>query len=125
MEEKKIIFYTKNNDEIILRCKYAKSYYEKIKGLMNVKSLQSHEGMIFFFKFPWFRFFWMKNVEIPLDIIFINRKKQVLNYYEADVEKGILYKLYFSHGLCKYVIECNKGLCKKNKINKGSKIKIK
>lgn len=119
-----IIFRT-NKKTISLNCKIAKSFKDKMKGLMDFDSLNEDEGMIFCFSIPWFRSFWMKNVKIPLDIIFINRKYEIINICEANVENGFFHKLYRSRGFCKYVIECNKGFCRKHGINKGDKIKLK
>ena len=91
---------------------------------MHRTHLSEYEGMIFVYRFSWFRGFWMKNVKIPLDIIFINKKLEVINICEAHVEKGIWYKQYWSKGLCRYVIECNLGFCKKHGIKPGTKISI-
>jgi uncharacterized protein len=125
MDETEIIFSPKNSKSISLKCKVAKSYSSKIKGLMNTAYLKENTGMIFPFLFSWHKFFWMKNVKIPLDIIFINNKLQIIKIYEAPVEKGLFNKIYWSHGLCKYVIETNIGFCKKNNITTKNKIKIK
>jgi len=124
MDTKKVIFKnSKENIEII--CKVAKTIFEKTKGLINIEKLEEKNGMIFEFTIPWHRFFWMKNVKIPLDIIFVNRNFEIIHISEAEVEKGFFYKNYWSHGFCKYVIETKMGFCKKNGITKGSKIEIK
>jgi uncharacterized protein len=124
METKKIIFKTKNKKEIPFECEHAKSFFQKTKGLMNRKELSENKGMFFSFCFPWIRFFWMKNVKIPLDIIFINHKKEIIKIYEAPVETGFFCKNYCSMGFCKYVVETNMGFCKKHNISKGDKIII-
>jgi uncharacterized membrane protein (UPF0127 family) len=54
------------------KVKEAKSDSEKEKGLQGVKELSEDEGMLFYFDPPQDVSFWMKGVEIPLDIIFIN-----------------------------------------------------
>ena len=124
MEQKKVIFLKNNSEVVSLNCDVAKSYFEKTKGLMYRESIEKNKGMLFPFIFPFQRFFWMKNVKIPLDIIFVNRNFEIIYIHEAQVEKGLLYKTYWSHGLCKYVIETNMGFCKKNKVKKRDKIKI-
>ena len=98
---------------------------ERRKGLMFREALCEECGMLFVFDHPQKYGFWMKNVKIPLDIIFINRKFEIITIYEAPIESGFFYKQYWSKGFCKYVIECNIGFCKKNKITNGTKIKIK
>ncbi len=124
MKQAKVIFKIKN-EELILECNLAKTLLEQTKGLMNIEHLPENKGMLFDFKIPWHRFFWMKNVKIPLDIIFVNKSLEILHISEANVEKRLFYKNYWSHGFCKYVIETNIGFCKKNNISKGIKIKIK
>lgn len=124
MEKIKIVFKPKNQKKITVECEHAKNFIQKTKGLMYKKKLEDNHGMFFSFFIPWIRFFWMKNVFIPLDIIFINSKKEIIKIHEAPVEKGLFYKSYFSHGFCKYVIECNLGFCKKNGIFKGDIIDI-
>ncbi len=124
METKKIIFETKNKKKISIECDHAKSFFQKTKGLMYRKKLDGNQGMFFSFSIPWIRFFWMKNVKIPLDIIFVNRNKEIIKIYEAPVETGFFCKNYCSMGFCKYVVETNIGFCKKNDISKGDKIII-
>jgi len=124
MQEIQIIFYPKTSNSVTLNCEVAKTITEKMNGLMNRENLAVDKGMIFPFLLPWIRFFWMKNVKIPLDIIFINRNLEIIATYEAPVETGFFHKNYWSHGFCKYVIETNIGFCKKHNIVKGTKIKI-
>lgn len=126
MKKISVTFRPPQEEIITLECEVAKNFFQKMKGLMDREKLENNTGMIFLFYFPWLRGFWMKNVKIPLDLIFVDRNFKVLNFCEASVESGlILYKTYWSHGFCKYVIECNIGFCKKNKIGKGTKISIK
>jgi uncharacterized protein len=123
MYTKKIVFKT-NKKNIELICEVAKTFAEKANGLMYREKLEKNKGMLFSFVIPWYRFFWMKNVKIPLDIIFVNRKKMILKIHEAPIEKGFFYKMYSSHGFCKHVIETNRGFCKENNIVKNSYVDI-
>ena len=124
MQETQVIFYPKKSKPVMLNCEIAKTFSEKMKGLMHRDHLASDKGMLFSFSLPWIRFFWMKNVKIPLDIIFINRHSEIIAIYEAPVESGFFYKNYWSHGFCKYVVECNMSFCKKHDIINGTKIEI-
>nr|DAM35127.1 MAG TPA: hypothetical protein [Bacteriophage sp.] len=45
---------------------------QKEKGLQNRNLLDKDKGMIFYYDIPQTVSFWMKDVKIPLDIIFIN-----------------------------------------------------
>ncbi|MEF8879961.1 MAG: DUF192 domain-containing protein [Candidatus Thermoplasmatota archaeon] len=121
MREVKVEFLV-NGEKVRLDCEVASSFLEKTKGLMDREFLPRGRGMLFLFCFPWIRFFWMKNVCIPLDIVFVDRHQRVICFYEADVEKGFLYKTYWSRGFCKYVIECNQGFCRKHGVFKGTQV---
>jgi uncharacterized membrane protein (UPF0127 family) len=122
MNEVQVSFYPNETKHVTIICEIAKSLRAKMQGLMNRISLPEGTGIIFSFLIPGHRLFWMKNVIIPLDIIFINRKLEIIYIHEAPVENGIFHKIYWSHGFCKYVVETNMGFCKKNNILKGTKI---
>src|SRR6266498_5049749 len=55
----------------------AKSPSELEKGLSKRKSLPKNQGMLFIFDHPDDYAFWMKQMEFPLDIIFIKNDKIV------------------------------------------------
>ena len=124
MKEKEINFYYQGKKIASLKCEVAKTLSQKMKGLMYREKLDKNKGMYFPFYLPWIRTFWMKNVKIPLDIIFVNRKNKIINIYEAPVENKIFSKIYISKGFCKYVIETNKGFCREKNIQNNYKIKI-
>lgn len=50
---------------------------EKATGLMNVEEMDDNEGMLFIYDTPQILEFWMKDTEIPLDIIFIDSDWEV------------------------------------------------
>lgn len=50
---------------------------EKATGLMNVEEMDPDEGMLFLYDTPQTLEFWMKDTEIPLDIIFIDSDWEV------------------------------------------------
>jgi len=50
---------------------------EKATGLMNVEEMDDSEGMLFIYDAPQTLEFWMKDTEIPLDIIFIDSDWEV------------------------------------------------
>lgn len=56
----------------------AKTEEEKEKGLQGVTELPEDEGMLFYFNPPEDVSMWMKGTLIPLDIIFINKDKEVV-----------------------------------------------
>jgi len=51
---------------------------QRHKGLMNRAKLEKNKGMLFVYDQEGKHGFWMKNVKIPLDIIWINQDKEVV-----------------------------------------------
>jgi len=124
MKEVTITFHTNSVKPVTLICEVAGSIFEKTKGLMYRSSLPDGQGMFFPFLFSGFQVFWMKNLTIPLDILFINNNLLVTKIHEASADANIFHKTYWAFGFCKYVVECNKGFCKTHEISVGAKISI-
>ena len=61
----------------------AKTEEEKQKGLQGVTDLPQDEGMIFYWDNPDRVEMWMRDTEIPLDIIYINEDQEFI-----DVKQG-------------------------------------
>lgn len=70
-----------NNKEY--NVKVAETPEEKRKGLQGIKELKEDEGMLFVFDEAQEVSFYMKDTEIPLDIIFINDDYQVIKVYKG------------------------------------------
>ena len=73
---------------------------EQEKGLQGVKELKDNEGLLFVFPEPQQVSFWMKDTDIPLDIIFINEDLEVIsvakgepNTEDAHVENDVAFVL--------------------------------
>lgn len=65
------------------KVKKATSTEEKAKGLQGIEELPEDEGMLFYFDPPEDVQFWMKDVDIPLDIIFIDDDEEVIKVQEG------------------------------------------
>lgn len=70
---------------------------EKEKGLQGRKELSRDEGMLFVYDEPQMVSFWMKDTEIPLDIIFIDDELEVISVHRGKpfdetpiTERGVL-----------------------------------
>ena len=87
-----------NKKELIVDVALTEEEHEK--GLQGVKNLKDNEGMLFVFPEPQQVSFWMKDTDIPLDIIFINEDLEVIsvakgepNTEDAHVENDVAFVL--------------------------------
>ncbi len=94
----------------------------KRQGLMFRKYLPEKNGMIFIFDHPQKTNFWMKNVNFPLDIIFINKNKIIKIYKNLPTCKNKPCPIYPSKVLTEYALELNGGFCQKYGIKTGQSI---
>jgi len=120
---------TNNSDFVFIKDKkiflnIADTEEKKIKGLMYIDSISDNQGMVFIFKTPDYRTFWMKNMKIPLDIVFISNNKIATIYKEVPVCGKDPCQLYSSRHKIDSVIEFKNGFCDKNNIKIGDKIKF-
>jgi hypothetical protein len=60
----------------------AKTPEDRAQGLMFRKDLDDNKGMLFIFEEEDIYPFWMKNTLIPLDILWINIKKEIVFIYK-------------------------------------------
>ncbi|MFB6246727.1 MAG: DUF192 domain-containing protein [Candidatus Pacearchaeota archaeon] len=94
------------------------------KGLMNRESLEKSKGMFFIFNESDKHGFWMKDTEIPLDIIWINSDMEVVDVeHSAKPCEGMVCKTYEPEESSTYVLEINSGLADEYDIRKGQNVK--
>jgi uncharacterized protein len=92
------------------------------KGLMFRRSMADTLGMLFVFEDSQPRNFWMENTYIPLDIIFVSEKHEIINIQKDAVpfsEASIP-----SEGNAQYVIEVNAGFTANNGLKPGDRIRF-
>ena len=95
---------------------------ERAKGLMFREKLDENEGMLFVFDDESYQTFWMKNMLIPLDLIFIGKNFEIVGIKNAEPCKTENCILYQSSKPAMYVLEVNNGFAVKNNIKTGNKI---
>jgi uncharacterized protein len=100
---------------------------KRAQGLMYREHLAKDHGMLFTFDQaqPWT--FWMKNTKIPLDIIWLNEKKQII-YIARNVpicprtDDGC--PQYQPNDPAMYVLELGGGEADRLKLERGSKLQF-
>jgi len=105
----------------------AESTEARSLGLMHRTSLGQNEGMIFRFEESGYLTFWMYNTKIPLTIVFLNEKLQIVDIQEmlpCVQRTADLCRTYTSRGLARYALELNKGFTDKHGIKVGDQVTI-
>ena len=123
-KEGSLTLFTKDSLTIIhLDIEIADTEYERETGMMYRPTMKPYRGMLFIFEDEAPRSFYMKNTEIPLDIIFLDAQQKVVNIQKnaKPFNQGSLP----SEGPAKYVLEVNGGLADSWNLSKGDSIAFK
>lgn len=111
---------------ICVEAEIVHSEAEKSRGLMYRESLAWESGMLFIFDREARHNFWMKNMRIPLDIIWIDSGKNII-----DITQNVLpckdqqdCESIIPASEVKYVLEVNAGFSDKNKVRIGDKVEF-
>lgn len=114
-ERKKVYF--KDTSFIV---EVARTKQEQERGLMFRKYLPLNSGMFFIYESEDIRPFYMKNMYIPLDIIWMNKNKQVVFMKKnAKPANGDYYETIRPTEASMYVIELNAGTIDKIGLKTG------
>lgn len=111
----------------IINAEIADTQRKRAEGLMFREHLPRDRGMLFTFgqAQPWT--FWMKNTKIPLDIIWMNEKKQVIHIAHRvpicmRTDDGC--PQYQPNDPALYVLELGSGEAERLKIERGTKLQF-
>jgi uncharacterized membrane protein (UPF0127 family) len=98
---------------------------ERETGLMNRTSLNENAGMLFVYPTEQKQSFWMKNMRISLDIVFITTDKHVLDVYQSvppcTTDSCVS---YMPNAPIRYVLEVNAGFSQQHGIASGDTASI-
>jgi len=119
-KEGELQVFRKDSLLIALDIEFAETDYEIQTGLMYRSSMERRQGMLFIFKDMAPRSFYMKNTEIPLDIIYIDDSLKIVSFQKNA--KPLDKKSLPSTGAAQYVLEINAGLSDNWKLQKGDQI---
>ena len=116
-----LTFTTKSGDYITqIDIEIADTNPKRMQGLMFRESMKENRGMLFIFPTEEFQSFWMKNTVIPLDMIFVNAKREIVNIHKNTTPYSE--QTYPSTSPSKYVVEVNAGFTDNYNIKPGDKI---
>jgi len=121
VEESKVEIYNEDGEPIVVKVELAQTDDQKRVGLSGRRSLGDYEGMLFVMDEVGIHAFWMKDMLIPLDIIFIDSKHFIVDIKENVQPCGSGYcPNIYSESPFLYVLEVNAGFTKSNKIVVGN-----
>ncbi len=109
-----------DSGQVKIDIQIAKTEFDRQLGLMYRKSMDENQGMLFIFPDVQTRSFWMRNTEIPLDMIFIDPSKTILNIAKNTTPYSDI--SYSSSGPAKYVLEVKGGFADRHNISAGDKV---
>lgn len=98
----------------------ARTPAQQEQGLMFRPTLAADRGMLFIFPSPQIASMWMKNTQIPLDILFIDAKGTIVHIAENTVPGSE--HIITSSFRVKAVLELAAGTCKKQGIHSGASV---
>ena len=108
------------NTKIKIDLEIADNEYERQLGLMNRKSMEENQGMLFIFQYERLQSFWMRNTLIPLDMMFVNKDNKIITIHKNT--KTLSAQSYPSTAPAIYVVEVVGGFTDKYNIVIGDKI---
>jgi uncharacterized protein len=106
----------------MVRVEIADTAEAREMGLMYRQHLAQNAGMLFIFKAPHPLTFWMKNTEIPLDMIFADADGIVMGIV-ANAEPFSERQLSVA-GNSQYVLEVNGGFAQRHGIRPGDHLQF-
>lgn len=122
-KEGELKFFRKNNREIItIDIEIADTLEEKKRGLMYRHVMAETEGMVFVNEMSKHLFFWMENTYIPLDMIFVDKKMQIVKIEKNTIP--LSEKLIAVPTDAQYTIEVKAGFCDRHSIKIGDSIQM-
>ncbi len=96
---------------------------DQIKGLSGRKSLSPEEGMLFVYNQPRKVSIWMKEMNFPIDIIWIDEKKQI-SYFKKEVSPDTYPESFTPNRPVRYVLEVPAGFIENHNIQIGDNVEF-
>jgi hypothetical protein len=91
------------------------------RGLSGTEDLKDNEGMLFVFDEPSRPGFWMKEMNFPLDIIWISADNFIVDVSE-DLQPSSYPRIFSPKMDAKYALEVRSGFVQRNSIKIGDKV---
>ena len=106
-----------------IKVEIADTEKERERGLSFKKNINDGEGMFFIFKEKGNYPFWMKDMNFPIDIIWIGEDLRVV-YIEKNAKPESYPESFIPTADSKYVLEIVSGFSEKNNLKAGDKVEF-
>jgi uncharacterized protein len=117
-----VTFLTSDSEEITtIDAAIAETPEQRSLGLMDVRNMPAHKGMLFIFEHEEPLSFWMANTPLSLDLIFVNRAMQIVRIHHNA--QPYSERQFPSGEPAIYVVEVNAGFCIDHDITEGQFIR--
>jgi len=109
--------------DTILKVDVAYTREQHAKGLSGRESLSPDSGMLFVFNNSGQYLFWMKDMNFPIDIIWVDENYKIV-FIEKNAKPESYPSLFGGKVDSKYVIETVSGFSDKNKLQVGDQVSL-
>ncbi|MEK7586528.1 MAG: DUF192 domain-containing protein [Patescibacteria group bacterium] len=99
--------------ETVFKVEIADNDEERARGLSGRANLPEDQGLLFDFIVPSRPGFWMKEMNFPIDIVWLNENWKIVDLTENFTPESYP-QIIFPKSAVKYVLEINAGLIKKS-----------
>ncbi|MDN5211432.1 DUF192 domain-containing protein [Fulvivirgaceae bacterium BMA12] len=119
VKEGQLWFIGKENKDTIrlIDIEVADNAQDRAQGMMHRTAMPDDRGMLFIFKEEREQSFWMKNTPLSLDIIYVNKGKEIVTIYKHTQPYSENPIPSFKEAL--YVVETVAGFCDKYDVKEG------
>lgn len=120
-----VILTNSQGQDLYVNAEIADTPIKISRGLMNRTSLEPNAGMLFTLSKERRYSVWMKNMLIPIDVMYISGDGNIVDIkHELQPCKTPICPNYKSSSPIKYALEVNSGYAKQNNLNIGNKVTI-
>lgn len=105
---------------VVFNIEIADTQEKRRQGLSGREGLDNNEGMLFIFDQPGIYGFWMKDMNFPIDIVWLDENLTVIGISEKLPPESYP-QTFYPPSKTTYVLEINAEEAEKNRISSGSK----
>ena len=109
--------------ETAIKIDIADSYDERVKGLSGKSFLPDNTGLFFIFDNPGYHGIWMKDMRIPIDIVWLDDSLQVV-HLEQEISPNTYPEVFKPNKKAIYILEVPSGFIYKNSIKIADQMTI-